>query len=466
MPTTTPLLLVLSLAAPQQQAPELAARTTNELGLALYKALDQERAGKNLFFSPLSIAISMAMLAEGAREETAAELRQALRLDANTPLADLHAGYQSLLSRYRNGGASEPELRKRFAQLQQDCTSSPTPQLADALEKLRQGSELYDLRVANSVWVDRALPLAPAFTAILDRRYGTGTANQLDLRNAPEAARQRINDWVATRTDRVIGELLPPGAIDATTAIVLGNALYFRGDWTIPFGTDETREGDFLVADGERVRTRFMHDSDRTAVSYAAFTADGTFFETPKLVPSDAAKRPPVYPGDDGFTMIELPYKSGEVAMVVIAPRKPEGLPRLEARLDAASLATWLRHLERREVDTTMWRFERSCEFELARVLQALGVRRVFTPNAQLAGISERRPLFLSRVDHQAWLMVNEVGTVAAAATVTTTMIGAYSGNWVPFRPVFRADRPFVFLIRDVNSGAILFLGRVTDPRV
>lgn len=467
-PTTIPLLFALALASPQQPIDAAAAvRATNEVGISLFRALDKEQPGKNLLFAPLSITVALTMLAEGARDETAAELRLALHLDANAPLADVHAGFQTLFVRYLDGGASKPELRDRLAGLRQQCCASPTPELASALEEFRRKHDLYDFRVGSSVWVDRRFPLAVAFQGSLDRWYGAGSAHALDIAGEPGVARIEINRWVAERTDSVIRELVPEGAIDARTAIVLVNAMLLRADWTSVFS--KTSEEDFVLADGKRTKAMLM-DASAHFAGYAAFAGDGGYFATPEMVPSDPKDHPPTYPDDDGFTMIELPLDGGDIAMVVIAPRKHDGLPRLEARLDAVALASWLTHLDGRPVDTHMLRFEQRGTFGLRHALQQLGVKRAFTGEAQLDGFTESRApagqLQVNGVDHQAWIQVTETGMTAAAVTaIYGSRFGRGTKKLVPFTPMFRADRPFLFLVRDVKSGAILFLGRVTDPR-
>jgi serine protease inhibitor len=508
MPTITPFLFVLALASPQEPTPapavtsvdvSPAVRATNELGIALYKALDREQPGKNLFLSPLSITIAMAMLAEGARDETAAEFAQAFHLALNTPLADLHADLNRLVERYRNGGGSaDPALRERIADLRERFAAAEAAAKtrrdddgAGWVEDLRRGNELavqlnqllcevdrYELRAANGLWVERTNPLVPAFVQALDRWYGTGGVNSLDILGNTEAARRRINGWVEEHTERHIKDLIPTGGINASTRLVISNAVYFRGEWTDPFDARRTRDEDFLLADGARTRVKLMRDAKRKDVPYAAFTGDGRAFATPDVVPAEgdgrafaklgaapaeAAKPPATYPGDDGFTMVELPYKGGELAMLVLAPRAPDGLPRIERLLDATSLASWTAQLRPRTVDTAMPRFEQRNSFELSRALQAAGVRRAFTGDAQFGGIAADHALFVDNVHHQAWLQVDEKGTVAVAATAVAMSVGA--SRRVPFIPVFRADRPFLFLIRDVKSGAILFLGRVFDPR-
>jgi serine protease inhibitor len=487
-----PLLIALTLAPQQQPAaapaaavpgPSPAVRATNGLGIALYKALDEEQKGKNLFVSPFSITVALAMLAEGARDETLAELKHALQLPPNTPLTDLHADLQTLLERYRDGGSNaDPTLRERSTALRKrlDAVNAEikrkqgdplSKELVEDIHQLLSAVDRFELRVASALWVERTHPLVRAFVRTLDESYGTGSVNALDIVADPEAARLRINGWVAEQTERRIQDLIPPGVITELTRLVLANAVFFRGEWADPFDANYTRDDDFLLAGGDRVSSRLMYDSSRASVPYAAFHGDGSVFATPLQVPSEEAKRPPTYPGDDGFTMIELPYRGGELAMLAIAPRSPNGLPRLESLLDAASLASWVGHLQPRKVDTAMLSFEQRGTCELSRALKAVGVRRAFNlDRAQFGGITAdpdpMKALFLADVHHRACLKVHEKGTEAAAAT-----LGRYGsrfgvgGKMIPFTPVFRADRPFLFLIRDTKSGAILFLGRMVDPR-
>lgn len=489
-------------AAPPQSEPRTssAVQVTNGLGLALYRRLVADSPGGNVCCSPLSIAMALSMLAEGAEGETLAELRRALAIPAGTELCDVHAAFAVLAERYRAGGAEpRPELAARIDTLWQRLRAAnaaaerlqgqqkwegaaaehrSAKALARELNELLPQVSRYEMNVANALWVERSFPLVPDFAATLARSYGTGAAAPLDFRGDPEAARRRINGWVAEQTRDRIPDLIPPGGVSPATALVVANAVCFRGEWAEPFHEAMTKEGDFQLADGSRVKAHLMHDAWRTSVRYAAFGGDGKPFATPKQVPArPEAPRPATYPDDRGFTMVELPYKGGELAMVVIAPRSADGLAAVEELLTPERLAAWCAALEQRTVDTAVPRFEVGYGAELGQALRAIGVQRAFvSPGqpgaAQFGGISRsqdpQQQVAVSSVVHRAWIAVNEKGTEAAAATAIMLEAGAAFREepMVPFVPVFRADRPFAFLIRDVQSGAVLFAGRVLDPRV
>jgi serine protease inhibitor len=348
--------------------------------------------------------------------------------------------------------------------------------IAGELNILLPSVDRYDLRVANALWVDQSFRLVPAYVATMDRFYGRGCVSCLDIAGDTEAARQRINSWVEDHTNQRIKDLIPPGQLAQRTPLIIGNAVFFKGEWSRPFAASATRDEDFTLPSGERIKARMMHDAWRQSVPYAAFHGNGGFFATPAAVPAETARRPATYPDDDGFAVIELPYKGAELAMVVLLPRSPDGLAHLEGMLTAANLASWLGHLEQRTVDTAMPRFEQKCDFDVSGALQGMGMRRAFVnpaeaDGAQFGGLSASRDpaqqLFLGSVLHKAWVEVTEKGTEAAAATAIMMLVGAAVRQTVtvPFVPVFRADHPFLFLIRDTKSGAILFLGRMLDPR-
>jgi serine protease inhibitor len=509
-PFPTSLLLAAALAAPQSdQRPSgpppsgspqaTVVQAVNGLGLDLYARLSRSApADEALFLSPLSVAMALSMVAEGARDETLAELRRALHVPDDVPLAELHTAFAALDRRLSAGGGdtSEPlaariralraELAAKNAETEQLETESDwraataaarlAKGLAGELNRLLTQVDRYELSVANAVWVERTFPLVADFAATLDRSYGTGAARSLDFARDAAGARQHINAWVAERTNDRIRDLLPPGSVAAETALVITNAVWFRGEWQQPFDVAATERQAFLLPGGGRSEAWLMRDPRHDGLRYAAFTGTGAPFATPARVPTEpGVEKPATYPGDDGFTMVELPYKGSELAMLVIAPRSPDGLPRVEALLTAEALARWVAHLDARVVDTALPRFRQDSRFELSDALQKLGLRRAFVrpgqpAAAQFAGISAAadpaHQVYIAGVHHRAWIEVEEKGTEAAAASAILTEAGAYLGEMrtAPFRPVFRADRPFVFLIRDVVSGAVLFVGRVVDP--
>ena len=490
-------LLLPALSIPQDPT-RLASTATNGLAIATYHRLAAATPEDNLFLSPWSIATALAMTAEGARAETAAEMRAVLHVPEGS-LADLHASSAALQKSLTTGrGEVAATTRAKIASLRAELAThdAEAASLAQAskyreardahdraaaiareLNALLANADCYELTAANALWCDNRSQLLPTFLASLDRHYGTGGANLVDFRGNPEGARTTINGWVADRTERRITDLIPAGCLTSDTRLVLTNAVWFRGEWKDPFDADRTQDAVFTGPRGQTTTVRLMHDGWRAGVPYAAFTGTGEYFETPVKVPADGSVKVPTYPGDDGFQVVELPYKGGELAMVVLLPRRHDGLGGLEGLLTAERLPTWLAKLERRDVDTALPRWRQRRDIRLRETLSTLGMARAFVApsvggGAQFEGIDgatdPAQKLFLGDVVHQAFVEVTEKGTEAAAATAVLMAPGAAVPprvEMVPFTPVFRADRPFVYLIRDTRSGAILFVGRVLDPK-
>jgi serine protease inhibitor len=207
---------------------------------------------------------------------------------------------------------------------------------------------------------------------------------------------------------------------------------------------------------------------------YAAFRGDGTFFDTPAQVPFGKIDEKTVYPDERGFAMLELPYKGGEMAMVVIVPRSADGLEALEKKLTSERLGAWLGKLRQRGVHVYLPRFKVEARYDLGQTLRGMGMARAFNDlraadGAQFDGMSESQDpaqkLYVSKVLHQAFVEVSEKGTEASAATaVMMARPKSEVVQLVPFTPTFNADRPFLFLVRDRQSGSILFLGRMVNP--
>lgn len=488
-------------ASPGEEAAAVA--PSNAFGIDLYRSLCKKAPSSNLFISPYSIAIALTMTSEGATGETAAEMGRTLHFPAATKpeapaVNTMHAGHATLAQRFRAAaGGADPQVRARIDALRAKLdeangqaadqqrqgkwkeageSGAQARKLAEELNALLTTVDRFDLRIANALWVERTFPLAQSFVQAIDRFYGTGGVTSLDIAGAAEQSRLRINTWVAENTEQRIKDLIPIGALTPDMRLVITNAVYFKGEWADPFSEAGTRDEPFTLADGAKVQTKMMRDAHRSAISYAAFSADGAFFDTPREVPADEAQRPKTYPGDDGFQVIELPYKGGDLSMVVIAPRSAAGLGAVEAMLTADRLDAWLKRLDRRMVDTAIPRFTLASDHELSRPLQALGMKRAFVNpalagGAQFGGISASadaaQQLFIGSVLHKAWVEVTERGTEAAAATAVlmATASEVRPVALVPFIPQFRADRPFLFLVRDAKSGVILFMGRMMNPQ-
>jgi serpin B len=296
---------------------------------------------------------------------------------------------------------------------------------------VRGGTEKYELRVANALWGQKDYRFLSSFTDLVETEYG-GTLQAVDFVKAAERARQTVNTWVEKQTNGKIKDLISRGVLDAMTRLVLTNAIYFKGNWARQFDEERTREAPFMLRDGEKVQAPMMNQ--RAEFGYA---------ETEQL------------------QVLELPYVGQELSMVILLPKDVNGIESLEEQLDADNLTLWVKKVRQREVIVSVPKFEMTSKFNLERVLAALGMPLAFSRGADFSGMTGKRDLFISAVIHQAYVDVNEEGTEAAAATAVTMKLTSIGPDRTP---VFRADHPFVFMIRDVKSGSILFLGRVENP--
>ncbi len=291
--------------------------------------------------------------------------------------------------------------------------------------------EEFDLTMANALWGQHDYAFRPEFTELLAAHYGAGL-RQVDFRRDAEAARQQINAWVEEQTNEKIQDLIPPRVLTAYTRLVLTNAIYFHGYWQEQFDPDNTRPRPFTTAAGEELETPMMFQE-------AEFR----------------------YAEDDTAQCLEMGYAGGDMAMTILLPRRKDGLPELEKGLDAAALRQWTGRLRTRKVRVYLPKFSMTTQFQLKPVLAAMGMPDAFTAGrADFSGMDGTKELFIHEVVHKAFVDVNEAGTEAAAATGIVVGVTAVP----PPPPVFRADRPLLFLIRDTRSGAVLFAGRLNAP--
>ena len=286
------------------------------------------------------------------------------------------------------------------------------------------------LSLANSLWGQKGYTFLDEFLARLEREYNAGFA-LVDFKRNREAARRVINDWVAGKTEGKIQNLIQRGILDRLTRLVLTNAIYFKGDWKAPFKEGRTKDADFFVTADKKSQVPTMRQTRRFGCA-----------QTEEL------------------QVLELPYAGEAVSMVVLLPKKRDGLVALEKSLTPANLSGWLGALRMRRVAVYLPRFKTEAKFELNRTLASMGMPLAFGMAADFSGMDGTKALYISNVIHKAYVDVNEKGTEAAAATAVIV-----KRKGMPAPPmVFRADHPFLFLIRDGKTGSILFLGRVVDP--
>jgi serine protease inhibitor len=414
-----------------------AVAASGDFALDLYGQLAKENDGKNLFFSPYSMASALAMTAEGARGETAAEMGKVLRF---------------------------PEAARRIGddpQLLPWNTSLIHTGMAKLNDRLQSKADTpYEISVANALYGEKTYPFSPDYVATIGKFYGTGAVVPVDFKNLPEPSRLLINAWAEEKTRGRIKDLVPPGAVTPDTRIALLNAIYFKGDWAVPFDAELTKDEEFHAAGGAKVRVPMMHNATLSGGKYAAFKADGTPFKTPEMFFADEAPAT-LYPGKGGFQVAELPYKGKDLAMVLVVPQDADGLAAIEKRFTTAKLRTWLGKLKARDIDVSLPKFRIETSYRMNAPLEALGMRQAFARSANFDGLvaAGSAHVFISDVLHKAFVEVTEKGTEAAAATFVGGTFGPRPGA-----PAIRADRPFLFAIRDVKTGTLLFLGRMTNP--
>jgi len=290
----------------------------------------------------------------------------------------------------------------------------------------------YELTIANALWGQRGYGFQSAFLALNRKHYGAGLKSVDFVRNA-EGARKEINGWVEKKTRDRIKDLIPAGVLSPLTRLVLTNAIYFKGDWAAKFKESRTKDGIFQVSAAEKVTVPMMKQTEKFG-----------------------------YHQGRGFQALELPYKGDALSMVMFLPESIDGLAGLEKVLTAKKIAEVTARLRRQKVRLEMPRFKMTLFVSLKDALVAMGMADAFSDRrADFSGMTGRRDLYISAVLHKAFVEVNEEGTEAAAATA---VVMALRGMPAP-PPLFRADRPFVFIIRDRGTGAILFMGRVANPK-
>jgi len=301
------------------------------------------------------------------------------------------------------------------------------------LNEPQDEEEAYELHVANRLWGQQGYKFLPRFLDLTREYYGS-ELEELDFANAAEQARLRINGWVADQTEDKIRDLIGRGMLHGMTRLVLTNAIYFLGNWQRPFEKSATEEGPFYVEPAQEVEARLMRQAD-----YFGYA------ETDKL------------------QALEMGYRGDALAMVVLLPKERYGVQELERSLTSGALNRMIEGIGHKKVRVFLPRFRIEDQFNLTGTLQAMGMTDAFGGEADFSGMTTEG-VFISAVIHKAFVDTNEKGTEAAAATAVMMVGSAAPGPPPPPPPVFRADHPFVFLIRDVRSGSILFMGRVANP--
>jgi serpin B len=369
----------------------------NAFAFDLYQALKE--GDDNLFYSPYSISLALAMTYAGARSETAQQMADTLHFIL--PQDRLHPTLNSL----------DTELSQRGEGA-----------------KGKDG-ESFRLNIVNAIWGQKDYQFLSSFLDALAENYGAGL-RLLDFVNAPEESRITINNWVSDQTEGRIVDLIPQGLINVLTRLVLTNAIYFNAAWQYPFSDDITEDGPFYPLYGENITVPMMRQTESFG-----------------------------YAEGKGYQAVELPYDGGELSMIILLP-EAGNFTVFESSLDAQTADAIVKGMEPKRVDLTMPKFEFESSFSLGEILAMMGMPIAFSGDADFSGMTGNRDLFIADVVHKAFVSVDEAGTEAAAATAVVMELTA-----VPEEPIeVTIDRPFIFLIHDIETGTTLFVGRIVAP--
>ncbi|MBU5616386.1 serpin family protein [Psychrobacter sp. TAE2020] len=366
----------------------------NQFAIAMYKQIEgkSEQADDNVFFSPYSLSTAMAMLYAAAEGET------------------------------------KQQIQKTFHYPSMDILNPNSAALYNQFNKPNPG---YKLATVNDLWMQQGLTPTKSYIDTVQRYY-SGQVTAVDFEGSPDPARQSINKRIAEKTNQLIPELLPRGSIKSDTAVVLTNAIYFKGDWTLPFTAERTSAQPFYNDIGRASSVQMMRQQ--------------SYFD---------------YYEDKHIQVVQLPYKGDDLSMLVVLPKFNHKLAmqQLDKSLSATKVKQWSSGLVRQEVNLHLPKFKLDARYQMKTLLANMGMPKAFQNNAEFNLYADGPPIKLDEVYHQAVVTVDEKGTEAAAAAGA---VGMYVGMSYPVE--FKADHPFMFIIKDNKTDAILFLGQVNKP--
>jgi len=382
------------------QVESLASGNT-DFSLSFYNEINENNG--NIVFSPFSISLALSMALAGAETTTEAGMLEALQF--TLPEAEVHPAFNALLL--------------QIEESQQGA-------------KNKDKDDEFKLNIANSIWGQSGFDFKEAFLNTLAQNYGAGMYN-VDFAQQPEDARVAINDWVEDETEDKIKDLIPPGAINPLTRLVLANAIYFNGSWLIPFDEENTHDAEFTLLDGSTTTVDMM------ALAGESFN----------------------YLDGENYQVVQLPYFSTDFIMTIIVPDS-DAFADVENALSVEMLDEIRNTVSNQPVDIQLPKYDFETTVNANEPLAALGMAEAFDMNAaDFTGITQEQGLYITDVLHKATITVDEGGTEAAAATAI--IIGIKSA--MPEEAVSLViDRPFLFFIQHQPTGSILFMGRVTQP--
>ncbi|KAK7146740.1 hypothetical protein R3I94_009547 [Phoxinus phoxinus] len=423
-----------------------------QFSLNLFKKISGGNASGNVFYSPVSISSALAMVSLGARGNTAAQMTKVLGFNNPPPAqAMMQQAQKPQITcgvKVQHGPSMMQQTQKPQLPVEVlKCPAQlvpgqkPEDQIHSSFNKfmseLNKPGVPYALSLANRLYGEQSYQFVEKFLNDAKIYYEAGL-EKVDFKNKSEAARVNINKWVQKKTQEKIKDLVPKGAIDGMTRLVLVNAIYFKGNWEKKFPKEATRDGQFKLNKNQTKPVKMM---------------------------CLKTKFPLVFIPEINSQVLELPYVGKNLSMLIILPNEMEddtGLQKLEKALTYEKLMEWTNPevMHQQEVQVSLPRFKMEEKYDMKSLLISMGMEDVFDERkVNLSGLSSNNDLVVSKVIHKAFFEVNEEGTEAAAATGVVMMT-----RCLIIPQVFNADHPFLFFIRHNATKSILFNGRFCSP--
>ncbi|KAM9228565.1 ovalbumin-like [Leptosomus discolor] len=377
-----------------------------EFCFALFRELKVQHVNENIFFSPVTIISALSMVYLGARENTRAQLDKVAPFDKITGFGE------TIGSQCSTSASSHTSLKDVFTQI-------------------TKASDNYSLSFASRLYAEETYPILPEYLQCVKELY-KGGLESISFQTAADQARELINSWVESQTNGMIKDILRPSSVDPQTKIILITAIYFKGMWEKAFKEEDTQAVPFRMTEQESKPVQMMYQIGSFKVA---------------VIPSEKLK------------ILELPYASGQLSMLVILPDDVSGLEQLETAITTEKLKEWTSPsmMKERKMKVYFPRMRIEEKYNLTSVLMALGITDLFSPSANLSGISSAESLKVSEAVHEASVDIDEAGSEVIGSTGVGTEVTSVSEE-------IRADHPFLFLIKHKPTNSILFFGRCFSP--
>nr|XP_010959566.1 serpin B11 [Camelus bactrianus]XP_045377409.1 serpin B11 [Camelus bactrianus] len=383
-----------------------------EFCLDVFKELNSNNAGDNIFFSPLSLLYALSMILLGARGNSARQMEKVLHFN--------HIE-ESLGPEFKDSAkcSQTGKIHSEFGVL---------------FSQINRPDSNYTLSIASRLYGTNAMAFHQQYLHCSEKLYGA-RLQTVDFERSAEETRKAINAWVENKTNGKVTNLFGKGTIDPSCVMVLVNAIYFKGQWRNKFQERETMKTPFQLSQGKSVTVEMMYQTGMFKLA---------FIKKPQM------------------QVLELPYVNNTLSMIILLPVGTADLQQVEEQLNAKTFSEWTSpsNLVEQEVEVHLPRFKLDVKYELNSLLKSLGMTDIFSQvKADLSGISPTRGLFVTKVIHKSYVDVNEEGTEAAAATGVIVVV-----KRLPIRAQFMANHPFLFFIRHIQTNTILFCGKLASP--